>query len=265
MSTGSTESTQFTNPNNTQTPSHQTTSNENFIGPGNGNTGVLGPDGTPLGSSNTTPISYTKTQSDQDMALDTIKKTINEAPGKIERLSVSVLLDSSKVGAGDQSKWEQALTTAAGIDTNRNDALQVTRVAFDKEASKQAAANLSAATGEASKTQMLDMVRHLVTFMIVGLVLFLAWRSIKKAEVNRVPIRVPLDLRELEAAEMMRLEPAMADAAPRLAAAQYAAEPARAPLEAQQLPVEDEIAGIIDQQPDEVALTLRSWLADRRG
>jgi len=69
---------------------------------------------------------------------------------------------------------------------------------IDTEAQKAATENLKAASSAASSNAMLDMIRYFVTFLIVGLVLFLAWRAIKKAEVNRVPIRVPLDLAQLE-------------------------------------------------------------------
>jgi flagellar M-ring protein FliF len=263
MSSGETTTTEFKQPDNIQTPSAQVTETETFTGPGSGANGVLGPDGTP-GAVNDTPIDYSKTNTESQFALDTIERTTNDAPGRIERLSVSVLMNADKVEAGDEATWQTALEAAAGIDAARSDVLSIARVPFDEEAVAQVEENLSAAAGEASKTQMLDMIRYVVTLLIVGLVLFLAWRAIKKAEANRVPIRVPLDLRELEAAER-RLEPAMAGGAaetPRLPAT---TETSRPPLDPGNLPVEDEIAGIIEQQPDEVALTLRSWLADRRG
>jgi len=96
-----------------------------------------------------------------------------------------------------------------------------------------------------------------VTLLIVALVLFFAWRAIKRAEANRVPLRVPLDLRELEAAEHRALEspaamPRISDAERRALAAPAAAG------------VEGELTDLIEHQPDEVAQTLRSWLADRR-
>ena len=88
--------------------------------------------------------------------------------------------------------------------------------------------------------------------------LFFAWRAIKKAEANRVPLRVPLDLRELEAADTRALEASNASA-PRLTSAErQALAPAAEPG------MEGELTDLIEHQPDEVAQTLRSWLADRR-
>jgi flagellar M-ring protein FliF len=266
MSSGETKSTEYSPPTAGQTPTSEITSNESFTGPGQDAAGIVGPDGTPS-TPNSTPVSYTKTEADRQLAVNTIEQTKREAPGKIERLSVSVLMDADKVAAGDQAAWEAALSTAAGIDVARADAITVTRMPFDEEAQKATEENLKAASATASSTAMLDMIRYVVTFLIVGLVLFLAWRAIKKAEVNRVPLRVPLDLAQLEAAE--RRDPALvgAEQSLRLPAAQPAAvSAASAPaIDASNMPVEEEIAGIIEQQPDEVALTLRSWLADRRG
>jgi flagellar M-ring protein FliF len=92
---------------------------------------------------------------------------------------------------------------------------------------------------------------------MIGMVLFFAWRAIKKAEANRVPLRVPIDLRELEApANVGALEPAMAGARAGGAGARS--------LEPPPPTIEGEITDLIERQPDEVAQTLRSWLADRR-
>jgi flagellar M-ring protein FliF len=104
---------------------------------------------------------------------------------------------------------------------------------------------------------MNDMIRTIVTLAIIALVLFFAWRSIKRAEANRVPLRVPLDLRELEAADTRAIEASAA--APRISGVE---RQALAP--AADTGLEGELTDLIETQPDEVAQTLRSWLADRR-
>ncbi|MGQ0825058.1 MAG: flagellar basal-body MS-ring/collar protein FliF [Actinomycetota bacterium] len=255
-----TKTTEFQQPNNIEMPVRETTSNETFTGPPSGATGVLGPDGTPIDTGDSGEIDYSKTESDTENALNSVEQEINEAPGSIEKLSVSVMLDSAVVDAGAVQAWEASLSAAAGIDTSATsvrpgDVIEVQRIEFDEEAQEARDAALTEATAAQSSNQMLEMIRYAVTFLIVGLVLFMARGALKKAEANRVPLRVPLDLRELEAGEL-RLDAASDTAG--------IAAPARVPIEANNLPVEDEIAGIIDQQPDEVALTLRSWLADRR-
>ncbi|HEX5097443.1 MAG TPA: hypothetical protein VFX21_15550, partial [Acidimicrobiia bacterium] len=79
---------------------------------------------------------------------------------------------------------------------------------------------------------------------------------------NRVPLRVPLDLAALEAPGAVPIEQSLL--APAHAGA-VAAPERRIPLEPAPTSLEQEITELIERQPEEVAQTLRSWLADRRG
>ena len=106
---------------------------------------------------------------------------------------------------------------------------------------------------------MFDLIKHLLTLLMIAVVLFFAWRAIKRAESNRVPLRVPIDLLALEAPT--RMEPALSAAR---VGAGVGAAPVRASLEGPASTIEGEITELIERQPDEVAQTLRSWLADRR-
>jgi flagellar M-ring protein FliF len=183
---------------------------------------------------------------------------IQRAPGAIRNLSTAVLLDSDKVDAADVAKWTQTITAAAGIDRQRGDLVNVNLVPFDTTAAKAAEAQVKEAESAKSQDFLLNLLRYVVTLLIVGTVLFLAWRSVKRSGVMPGPVRVPLDLRELEAGDLMgRL-----DAAYERAAVNGGTR--RPPLEVAQSDVEAELNELIERQPDEVAMTLRSWLADRR-
>jgi flagellar M-ring protein FliF len=174
-------------------------------------------------------------------------------------MSVSVLLDSAVVTpAAVTTTWAPQISAAAGIQTARDgaQAVQVTAVTFDQKAAKAAQAQLNSASGS---NPMFDLIKHVLTLLMIGLVLFFAWRAIKRAEANRVPLRVPLDLRELEAATAAALPAAS------LAGAAAAPAARRPSIEAPPPSLEGEITDLIERQPDEVAQTLRSWLADRRG
>jgi flagellar M-ring protein FliF len=240
-------------------PSQQNETSENFKGPASGGTnGVLGvtqpAPGAATGNGNET---YSKTSNQNQNALDTVESEVQAAPGTINRLSVAVLLDSSVVKPADVASWTKQIEAAVGFNAKRGDVVQVTPVPFSKAAAKAAKQQLSAASGSGSG-MMLDLVRNIVTLLIVALVLFFAWRAIKRAEANRVPLRVPLDLRELEAADTRALE--AVNSMPRLAESERRA---LAPAAAES-GLEGELTDLIEQQPDEVAQTLRSWLADRR-
>jgi flagellar M-ring protein FliF len=240
--------------------SASSTSKESFTGASATGGGVLGTTGAPAAGSGSSPESYSKTTSQTTNALDQVQEEIDQAPGKINRVSVAVLLDSAAVKPADVANWTKQIQTAVGYNPQRGDSVEVTSVAFSDAAKKEAKAQLKGASGGGAQGGMLELVRHIVTLAIVALVLFFAWRAIKKAESNRVPLRVPLDLRELEMAETRAIGPA---STPRLDADQRAV--ARAVAQpALDAGSEGELSELIEHQPDEVAQTLRSWLADRR-
>ncbi len=220
----------------------------------NGPLGVGAGTGTTVGSS-TTPTSYAKTSTQNQNAVNSTVTNSDIGPGTLKHLSVSVLLDSAVVKPSDiASIWQPQILAAAGIQPQRDgtDALKVTTVAFDKTAQKAQQSQLSAAS---ASNPLFDLIKQFLTLLMICVVLFFAWRAIKRAESNRVPLRVPIDLLELEAPA--HLEPAFAPA-------RVAAGPVRASIDPPASTIEGEITDLIERQPDEVAQTLRSWLADRR-
>jgi flagellar M-ring protein FliF len=257
MSKSTSKSTTYTTlAPNKNVPIQQNETSESLGGPGAGGTnGQLGINGTPgAANGSTTPTSYLKTTTNNTNALNTTTTDSDIPPGVVKRLSVSVLLDNAVVKPNEVATiWQPSILAAAGIQPKRDgaDALKVTTVAFDKTAQEAQQKQLAAAGGS---NAIFDLLKHLLTLLMIAVVLFFAWRAIKRAEANRTPLRVPIDLLELEAPGA--LEPAQA-------AARLAAAPARS-LEPPPSTVEGEITELIERQPDEVAQTLRSWLADRR-
>jgi flagellar M-ring protein FliF len=249
-------------PGTKDVPSEQQTTSEKLNQNGAaGTNGVLGPGNNGTGTGSTGgPTSYTKDTSTSKNALDTQQITADTPPGTVKKLSVSVLLDDAKVPDKNAltSVWQPQIAAAAGINTARDGAIaqavQVTAVPFDADVLKQATAATPAAAGG---NAMFDLVKHVLTLMMIGLILFFAWRAIKKAEENRTPLRVPIDLRELESPGALALAGVGGGGAAVAAAPRRAVEP---PPQT----IEGEITDLIERQPDEVAQTLRSWLADRR-
>jgi flagellar M-ring protein FliF len=129
---------------------------------------------------------------------------------------------------------------------------------FSDEAKAAATIEPAASGGNA----IFDLIKTFLTLVMVGVILFFAWKAIKRAESNRVPLRVPLDMRELEAG--LAGLPAGVALAGAGGGGAAAGAPARKPIEAPPITLEGEITDLIERQPDEVAQTLRSWLADRR-
>ncbi len=239
-----------------------------------GTPNVLGGTGAGTGTVNGTRT-YRTSDNQNQYVVDTEKQVVTKAPDTITNLSVSVALDQGVVKTADLPMWNQLIGAAAGIQTTRNDRLVVRTTAMDKNIQKQTIAAFNAATSPQAPASALDImgiVRYLVTFLIVGLVLFLAWRSVKKAQANLGPERVELDLAALESGlgaqvpELASVGSVPSGALP--AAANFATAAANAlpsaDLNGAQSQVGTEVAELIERQPEEVAQTLRSWLADRR-
>ncbi len=262
MSKSTSKKTTYTpvNPNKS-VPITEQTSKESLGGSGTGSTngqlGVAAGTGTTIAGS-TTPTSYVKETVNNNNAVNTDQTESDIPAGAVKRLSVSVLLDNSVVKPADVANiWQPNILAAAGINPTRDgaNALKVTTVAFDKAAQKDQQNQLAAAAS--GSNPIFDLIKHFLTLLMIAVVLFFAWKAIKRAENNRVPLRVPIDLLELEAPATAALEPAFAGA-PRMTA------PVRPPLDPPASTIEGEISDLIERQPDEVAQTLRSWLADRR-
>jgi flagellar M-ring protein FliF len=263
MSKSTTRDTRYTNPGpgTTPLPAKERTKTTNLTETGDDAT--RGPLGVPddltggtlvTGQGNKT---FTETETTRENAVNATVTDAVTPPGTVNRMSVSVVLDSAAIPAEQVATWEPQIANAAGIDTARDgaNAVQVTSLPFTEEAKE---ATKPDTGGAAGSNALFDLVKHVLTLLMIGVVLFFAWRAIKRAEENRVPLRVPIDLRELEGPSAAPVEQAA------LAAA-LAAPAARRPLEPPPPTVEGEITDLIERQPEEVAQTLRSWLADRRG
>jgi flagellar M-ring protein FliF len=247
---------------------NESTSNETFAGPGASTAagGVLGTTGQPpTDGAASTANNYQKQQADRSFAVGKVTEQVKSAPGKVSRLSVAVLLDDKvKVAPAEITNLVNA---AAGIDNQRGDVVSVQAMAFDRSATEAAAKEEKAAEAAKSKAQMFSFVRTGGVLLIVLVALFLAWRSAKKAGVSRYPVpgvlsAGPVQADALHAALSALSAPAQAPAT--AAAAMDAVDKyERAALPSAPV-VNDELAELIERQPDEVASILRGWLADRR-
>jgi flagellar M-ring protein FliF len=190
---------------------------------------------------------------------------VKAAPGKVSRLSVAVLLDDKvKVPPAEITNLVNA---AAGIDGKRGDVVSVQAMAFDHSATEAAAKEQKAAAAAKTKAQMMNFARTGGVLLIVLVALFLAWRSAKKAGVTRYPVPGVLSAGPVQAEALHAALSALSSPS---ASPSQSIEPSDR-FERPALPtpvandVNDELAELIERQPEEVASILRGWLADRRG
>ena len=132
------------------------------------------------------------------------KDNIVTAPGRIEKLTVSALVDT-RVPADQLDAIKQTLTTAIGAtpgDATR--VVTVAQVPFDHTADEEAAKEASAARNSENMTRMLA---SLVPLALMAISLFLLYRALRKPEPR---FAGQLALAGMGAdGEMMALEPGM--------------------------------------------------------
>ena len=241
------------------------TTEEIYTGTAAGVGGVLGPDGVPL------PVDaggteYEKRQQERQFAVGKVTEEIKTAPGDVERLSVAVLLDDGAQAEYGTGEIEALVAAAAGLDPERGDTVQVSRLEFDRTNQAAAQEELDRVAAEEKAAQNMALIRTGVIVLVILLVLALAYLSMRRAT---KPKAVPVDIERLkpllqaqEDAERRALEDLQSLAME--AEAQRQAE-LEIPEEVQQrVQIHTDIAELIDSQPDEVASLLRGWLADRR-
>ncbi|NAZ76404.1 flagellar M-ring protein FliF [Kineococcus sp. T13] len=258
-----TTSTQYTQPEKID-PLASSTSKETYEGSGAGAaaTGVLGPDNIQVpGGTTTEGGGYAKESSTLNNSINRTDQTTKQAPGKVERQSVAVVVDAAAAGAADVNQITQIVTQAAGIDAGRGDTVSVVKTAFDASAAEEAAAALAEAEEAEEQSTLIGYAKTaalglLVLIMLVVILLAFRRRKVETVDVLDVD---PLQLGDITADdEQLKELPPVVERPVALEAAPV--DPALEAAAARRT----EVVELVSRQPEEVAELLRGWLADRR-
>jgi flagellar M-ring protein FliF len=220
---------------------------------------VLGPENMPDAAANAggSGSTYNKEQTTDNNAVDKTVETVESAPGALNRLTVSVVMDDAVAGSLNQQQIQSLVGNAVGLDTARGDAITVASMPFDTTASKQAAADLAAAKQAESSAQMWSMIRTGGIAAGIALVVLLVWLRSRRQEEYEEEYE-PLELSDDMLAELDRL---------RVASSREAVEVDNRALEleaAERQKVRGEISTMVSERPDEVAAMLRGWLSENK-
>lgn len=224
----------------------QQSSKETYTGTGAPASGTAG---TVTGVSGTSGNgNYSNTSTDNTCETSEQTQTVTQAPGTVKSEQVAVLLNSSAIPKGTNLKALQAgVAAAAGINPARGDKLAFSTMPFNNAAAGQAAAAAKAAAAASKSKAMTSMIKTVLVFFVIALVLFLLWRSARKARLTPTV----LGAGEMEALRAAR----QVDQTSMLPAVQLP-EIQHPVLEAAT------VNHFIDNQPEDVASMLRSWLQD---
>lgn len=201
--------------------------------------------------------SYTKESTTANNAVGETTEVVKAAPGGLNRLTVSVVMDQAAAGALPQAEIQALVGTAVGLDQARGDAITVSAMPFDTSAADAAAADMEAAREAEASAQMWSMIRTGGIAAGIALVVLVVWlRSRRRGEVEED--YEPLELTDDMLAELDRIRIASTREEPVIdnhAAELEAAERQR---------VRGDISTMITERPDEVAAMLRGWLTESK-
>src|SRR3954452_24507046 len=239
-------------------PLSESTTSEKYNGNGTAVGGVLGPENTADASTGGGNSTYDKTDTTVNNSVDTTKETVQSAPGTINRLTVSVVMDGTVAGNLNQQQVQSLIGNAVGLDTARGDAITVAAMPFDTTAAKQAQAEIDAAKKADQQAQMWSLIRTGAIGLGILLVILVVWLRSRRSREDDEEYE-PLELDDDMLAELERLRvsstreerPGIDTAALELEAAERAR-------------VRTEISSMVAEKPDEVAAMLRGWLSETK-
>ena len=241
-------------------PESSSRTTENYNGAGAPVGGVLGPENMPDAAGNVGGDSdYNKESTVENNAVDTTTTVEQSAPGTINRLTVSVVMDAAVANGLPQQQITNLVGNAVGLDEARGDDITVASMPFDTTAADAAAADMEAAREAEASEQMWSMIRTGGIAAGIALVVLIVWlRSRRQQEVEED--YEPLELSDDMLAELdrLRVDSTREQLKPKIDTAAMELEAA------ERQKVRGEISTMVSERPDEVAAMLRGWLGENK-
>jgi len=185
---------------------------------------------------------YNKTETTTNNEIPKTSTTTIKAPGSVEKLSVSVVLDES-VTAAQEASITSAVAAAVGLEQARGDTLSVTRLPFD--ASVREDLLPAVADGLGQYLQYLKLLLPMLAVVLAFVLVTLLLRSLAKRQL------------ELPAGHGMPML-----ASPAFQAALGAPAIQLQALEAAADPHEDRVFKLADANPRAVADVVQTWMRE---
>jgi flagellar M-ring protein FliF len=223
----------------------------------NGVGGVVGPDAQLETNGAGADGSYDNTSTVRENGVDKVVEQAETAPGSVESLHAAVVVDVNSPVAVDANEIDDLVSSAIGLDTERGDTIATSVVPFDTSVEDANAAALEEAQAAEAAANRDAWIRNGALAGVVLLLVGLAWRrSRKNARAREDATTYVVEQLRHEQAERAALLAAedRAEAATALALA-----PVAVPSDG----MRDELAALVERQPDEVAALLRGWLVER--
>ncbi|KRC52616.1 MULTISPECIES: flagellar basal-body MS-ring/collar protein FliF [unclassified Nocardioides] len=237
-------------------PKSQTKTSEKYSGtnPNSQAGGVVGPDGQmdPTAGANGDGT-YENNSETRDNALDEVVERRESAPGGVKSLHIAVTLDATAAADIQPEVVKDQIASAAGIDPQRGDTIEVAVLPFDKSVAEANAAEIAAAKAAEAADRKNALIRNgAIGGGVLLLVLIGWWQARRRAKAR--------DQATSYVVEQLRLD--AANRAPVLESPALAALDAAEDDESDSM--REDLIALVERQPDDVAALLRGWLVEPR-
>jgi flagellar M-ring protein FliF len=221
-------------------PVRKSTSVEEFTGSGtppNATAGILGGTDADTSADGNT---YRKDEVSEESVVGSSVERTTTAPGGVKSLSAAAIVDDSLNPAPDVDQIKSLISAAIGAKPDR-DSIVVESLTFDEKV-KSDLANAATASASSEPSPLLNYIRMGVGAVVLLLVLLFLRKSLKTTS---EPVALPADqqpqqpVRPVGDSTVFDLDE----------------------IDARGIPTE---LRLLDAEPDALANTLRSWVADRR-
>ncbi|MCU1443195.1 MAG: flagellar M-ring protein FliF, partial [Cryobacterium sp.] len=168
---------------------------ETYTGAGGGGAGVLGPDNIAVPGGATGDGTFNSEDTTRNNAVNKVTESRTIPAGAINRQTVSVALNAEAADGLNVADVTSLVSSAAGIDAQRGDAVTVEVVSFNGAGAAAAAQALAEAEQAAAAERFAEILR--ISIMTGGVVLALVLGLILYARRSRRQTREAIELGEL--------------------------------------------------------------------
>ncbi|MGA9597210.1 MAG: flagellar basal-body MS-ring/collar protein FliF [Acidimicrobiia bacterium] len=217
----------------------ESTVDENYAGSGAPSGGTLGTDGQQITVDSNGDYTYDRSEVVREYGVDNVISHEITAPGKVEQLSVAVVMDDGSltgttIPSSDEIK--SLVAAAVGLDQTRGDTISVSTIAFPAPEVVTEDTTAPAAASTDVMAMLPQVIGGVVLLVVMGALLMMARGSSKKSRVAALEV----------------VQPALGGGTVPAGETDGGVS------------IHPEVMNLVQRQPEEIAVLLRSWLADRR-
>jgi flagellar M-ring protein FliF len=189
------------------------------------------------------------------------------SPGQIKRLTVSIMADAESISQHQIPDMEKIVASAVGLDRDRGDEIQVARFTFNKTYDLERQSALDAAAHQEQIMQYIQLGSGLVLLLLFLIFLILRLRRKKKSGAENSILSVQEGSQPVTLKEAERLLASQREAQRLLeqeVELKLAQKRIKTQAEIEREKFRKEVDKYIDNNPDEVARLIKSWMVEEQ-